>query len=107
MPFSDEGRTGKEKHLIVYASDPKGDRVTMGTFTTEGNVVEVKDEQVVVDSKVQPGQGSLKSFFKCSLGACVPAGAGCLYGGPSWAPCFCLWCGGGILACGALELFWP
>jgi hypothetical protein len=95
------------KHLVLVAEGPKRTLVLLGTIVTEAKPPEVKEESVVIDGKVRPGQSQLKSFFKCSVVGCVPAGAGCLLGGPSWLPCFCLWCGGSVVSCGLLELFFP
>jgi hypothetical protein len=127
IPFV-EAPHSDQKHLILYADGPLTERsggnsgievtgaikstnrprVLLGTVSTEINKLpEVKDEKIVTDGKVQPGNGHLKSFVKCSVVGCVPAGAGCLYGGPSWLPCFCLWCGGSIVSCGFLEFFFP
>jgi hypothetical protein len=95
-------------HKKVSTEQPRNSRVLLGTISTEGKQIEVKEESIVAEGKVQPAaQGQLKSFFKCAVGACVPAGLGCLYGGPSWLPCFCLWCGGAIASCGLLEAFYP
>jgi hypothetical protein len=95
------------KHFVLLAETPKSSRFLMGTISTESRPPEVKDEKLVVDGKIEPGKGSLSNFLKCSVVACAPAGLGCLYGGPSWLPCFCLWCGGGLLTCGLLELLVP
>jgi hypothetical protein len=108
MPFY-EGPNSKseQKHLVLLAQAPKTSRVLLGDISTETKSPEVIDERVAVEGKVQEGHGQLKSFFKCSVVGCVPAGLGCLYGGPAWLPCFCLWCGGAVVSCGLLELFFP
>jgi hypothetical protein len=108
MPFY-EGPNSKseQKHLVLLAQTPKTSRVLLGDISTETKSPEVIDERVAVEGKVQEGHGQLKSFFKCSVVGCVPAGLGCLYGGPTWLPCFCLWCGGAVVSCGLLEVFLP
>jgi hypothetical protein len=107
VPFSEANRNPAEKHLVLLAETPKNSKVLLGTISTEAKPPEVREEHVVIDGKVQAGQGSLKNFLKCSGGGCAPAGLGCLYGGPEWLPCFCLWCGGSLVACGLEELFFP
>jgi hypothetical protein len=91
----------------LLAETPKNSQVLLGTISTEAKTPEVKEEKVVVEGKVEPGQGSMKNFFKCSAVGCAPAGLGCLYGGPEWLPSFCLWCGGSVVTCGLTELFFP
>jgi hypothetical protein len=110
IPFIDEPAgqpKGELKRLVLLAQSPKGTRVLLGTISTETKQPEVKEENVAVDGKIEPGKGLLKNFFKCSVVTCVPAGLGCLYGGAAWLPCFCLWCGGGVVTCGATELLFP
>jgi hypothetical protein len=120
--FKDSDTDQKEKYLIVYAERPQEragspgrpgiadtpdlqPKVLLGTISTETKPPEVKQENIVADGKLQAGKGHLKSWFRCSAIGCVPAGLGCLYGGPNWLPCFCLWCGGSVVACGINELF--
>jgi hypothetical protein len=108
IPFSEpipQAGTPQQRHLALSATGPKGNQVLLGAISTEVKPPELKEENVVVDGKVQPGNGRLKNVVKCSLLGCVPAGLGCLYGGPSWAPCFCLWCGGAVATCSLSELF--
>jgi hypothetical protein len=107
VPFSQPKENTNVRHLVVLAETAKHSRVLLGTISTEASTPEVKEENVVVDGKVQPGRGNMKNFFKCSGTGCAPAGLGCLYGGPEWLPCFCLWCGGSVVACGLTELFFP
>ena len=95
------------KHLLLSAQGPNGTRVFLGTITDEKGRIEVLEEREAVDGKVQEGRGQLKNFFKCSVVGCVPAGLGCLLGGATWLPCFCLWCGGSVISCGLLEIFFP
>jgi hypothetical protein len=108
IPFAEPaavtGPSGRQQHLLVSAEGPKGARVLLATISTEGKEPEVKEESQVVEGKIQPGQNHLRSWLKCSFVGCVPAAAGCMLGGPSWTPCFCLWCGGSALSCGVLEL---
>jgi hypothetical protein len=109
VPFVDPARpTNELKSLVLSAVGPNGRKTLLGTLIPrEKEPPEVKQENVVVDGKLQPGNGQLKSIFKCSVGSCLPAGLGCLYGGAAWLPCFCLWCGGGIISCSLLEVFLP
>ncbi len=108
MPFYEGPNSKSElKHLVLLAQTPKTSRVLLGEISTETKSPEVIDERVAVEGKVQEGHGQVKSFFKCSVVGCVPAGLGCLYGGPAWLPCFCLWCGGAVVSCGLLEVFYP
>jgi hypothetical protein len=98
----------KLQPVILSAQGPKGDKVLLGIiYAAEGKTLEVKDEQIATDGKIQQGHDQLKNLFKCSLAGCASAGAGCLLGGPEWLPCFCLWCGGSIVGCGVTELFFP
>jgi hypothetical protein len=107
VPFIQPNRDAGTTYLVVLAETPKSSRVLLGTISIEAKTIEVKEESIVVDGKIQPGQGTLKNFLKCSAGGCATAGLGCLYGGPDWLPCFCLWCGGSLVACGLTELFFP
>src|SRR5258708_8785340 len=107
IPFNDRDDKDGLKHIVLLAQSPKSTRVLLGQISTETKTSEVKEENVAVEGKVQPGKGTLKNFFKCSVVGCVPAGLGCLYGGPAWLPCFCLWCGGALATCGLLEVFYP
>jgi hypothetical protein len=96
------------KQILLVAKDRVSTHVFLATINpqTKGPP-EVSDEKIVVDGKVSSGDGRMKSFFKCSTVGCVPAGLGCLLGGGAWAGCFCLWCGGAVVACGVTELFFP
>lgn len=105
VPFDD--KSDGPKHVVVLAQSPKNSRVMLATLSGDPKLPEVKDEKVAIDGKIQPGQGQLKSFFKCAFVSCVGAGAGCLYGGPAWLPCFCLWCGGSAVGCAIIELLLP
>jgi hypothetical protein len=105
IPFYE--RTGEFRHVLVLAQTPKSSRVFLGTLSGDPKQPDVKEERVVVDGKIQPGQGQLKSFFKCAIVGCASAGPGCLVGGAAWLPCFCLWCGGAAIGCGAVELLVP
>ena len=112
VPFIDESRgepkpLGDLKRLVILAQTPKSARVLLGTISTEGTTPEVKEEKVAVEGKIEPGKGQLKAWFKCTAVGCVPAGFGCLYGGPAWVPCFFLWCGGALVTCGLTELLFP
>jgi hypothetical protein len=103
-----ESTVAVAKPLLLYANGPKGSRVFLATVSPQtGAPPEVSDEQIIVDGKMLPGKGELKSFFKCSAVGCVPAGLGCLLGGPTWSGCFCLWCGGAVITCGVAELLFP
>ena len=94
------------EHIVLVAEGAKGKKVLLGDIApvAPGKEPEVKDEKVVVDGKIQPGRNQLKSWLRCSLITCAPAALGCATGGAAWAPCFCLWCGGGVAACGINEL---
>jgi hypothetical protein len=105
VPFYE--RTSEFRHVVVLAQTPKSSRVFLGTLSGDPKQPEVKEEKVALDGKIQPGQGQLKSFFKCAIVSCASAGAGCLVGGAAWLPCFCLWCGGATIGCGAVELLVP
>ena len=105
IPFRGTDNKDQLKHVVVLAQTPKSSRVLLGTISTEDpKNPQVTDEKVVVEGKVQQGDGHLKSFFKCAGTNCLGAAAGCLYGGPEWFPCFCLWCGGSAIGCGIVEL---
>lgn len=107
IALTDAPPTPTVQNLVLWTQGPRGaSRTWAGTISIEKEV-EVKEDHAVVDGKVQAGQGRLKSWLKCSLIGCGPAAAGCLRGGPTWLACFGLWCGGGILTCGALELMNP
>jgi hypothetical protein len=105
VPFYE--RTSEFKHVVVLAQTPKHSRVLLGTLSGDPKQPEIREEKVSVDGKIQPGQGQLKSFFKCAIVGCAGAGPGCLIGGAAWLPCFCLWCGGGAIGCGIVELLVP
>ena len=107
IPFAEATPKEPLKHLLLSAQGPNGTRVFLGTITDEKGRIEVLEEREAVDGKVQEGRGQLKNFFKCSVVGCVPAGLGCLLGGATWLPCFCLWCGGSVISCGLLEIFFP
>jgi hypothetical protein len=105
VPFYEKGN--ELKHVVVLAQTPKSSRVLLGTLAGDPKQPEVKEEKAAVEGKIQSGQGQLKRFFKCTLVSCVGAGAGCMYGGPAWLPCFCLWCGGSAIGCAIVELLVP
>jgi hypothetical protein len=111
IPFAEpRPRLPDVTHLAVSAAGPKGSRVVLGTIAAEGKEPVVKDENVVVEGKVQPaqpGQAFLKNWLKCAALGCLQAGA-CFAGGPAGALCFCLGCGVGSLAgCAIFEYLFP
>jgi hypothetical protein len=109
IPVSAENPTAQAEqnvHLEVITLDSKGANVFLGTVSSEGKQVEVKDEKQVVGDKVEPSKDYLKRFLKCTAGACVAA-AGCLVSGPAAIPCFCLSCGAATAGCSLLEYFFP
>ncbi len=84
MPFTEPTPKEGQQHLVLEAEGPKGTRTFLGTISaTAKEAPEVTDEKIVVGGKVEPGHGQLKTFLKCSVAGCVPAGLGCLTGGPS------------------------
>jgi hypothetical protein len=93
------------KNLILTAEGPHGINVVLGTVTVDpkDKSVQVLNEQIVVQGTVKVGDGMLKNIMTCTLGNCMPAGFGCLYGGELWTPCFCLWCGGGFIGCAIIH----
>jgi hypothetical protein len=109
MPFAEAKPVAGLTHLAVSAEGPKGARVIVGTISTEGQETVVKEENVIVDGKVQPpqaGQAFLRNWLKCSLVGCAGALA-CALSGPAWAGCMCLACGVNVIACGIAEYLFP
>jgi hypothetical protein len=111
IPVSEESPTAQagqpnNLHLELSAISPKGARVLLGTVSSDGKQVEVRDEKQVVAGKVEPSKDYLKRFFKCTAEGCIGA-AGCLVSGPAAIPCFCLSCGAVIGGCSLFEYFFP
>ena len=105
IPFAEPRPIAGLTHLAVSAEGPKGSKVVVGTISTEGQEAVVKEENVIVDGKVQPpqpNQAFLKSWLKCSLQGCVGA-LGCAVSGPGWPACMCLSCGAIVITCGITE----
>jgi hypothetical protein len=107
IPFEGPNANAELKHLALLAETPKNSRVLLGEISAEATPPEVREEKIVVEGKIEPGKGQLKSWLKCSAVGCVPAGLGCFTGGAAWLPCFCLWCGGAVVACGLNEILFP
>jgi hypothetical protein len=105
IPFAESSPAAGLTHLAVSAEGPKGSRVIVATISTEGQETAVKEENVVVDGKVQPpqpGQAFLRNWLKCSLAGCAQALA-CVLMGPGWPACICLSCGASVIGCGVVE----
>jgi hypothetical protein len=76
------------KSLILAAEGPQGTNVVLGTVAVDpkDKAMQVRDEQIVTQGTVKVGNGMLKNIMTCTLGNCVPAGFGCLYGGSYGRP---------------------
>jgi hypothetical protein len=93
------------KPVIVFAEGPHGNKAFVGSIMQQNNrPPEVINEATISGGKPQASD-QLRKFILCSTGQCLPAGLGCLRGGPLWAECFCLWCGGGMMGCALNLLF--
>jgi hypothetical protein len=105
IPFDQSApdATAETVPLVLASRGPKGGKVLLGTISTKTKP-EVKEENVVQEGKIAPGQGQLKRLVGCTVIGCLAA-AGCVVGGPAAIPCFCLTCGGTIIGCGLNELF--
>jgi hypothetical protein len=98
--------------LVVAVDGSRGAKVLLATISEEGTPgvvttipdlsknLEVKDERVVADGKIQEGNGAFRKWLFCTIGGCAIS-ITCFTGGPTpfSAACLCLTCGGAALGC--------
>jgi hypothetical protein len=104
---SKEGQPA-EHPVVLAAKGPKGSKAHLGTVISRPKEpLEVKDEKVVVNGKIEPSKGEMIKFLRCTIKDCLGSSISCLAVGEGWPLCLCLGCGAGVVTCGLTELFYP
>jgi hypothetical protein len=123
IPFADPTPKPGPLSLVVAADGSMGPKVLLGTISEDAPAgadgspgivsgdrpppgepkkpnIEVKDEHVVSDGKIQDGNGTLRKWVMCTVGGCL-VGISCLAGGPTpfGIACLCVTCSGSALGC--------
>jgi hypothetical protein len=113
IPFAEPTPTPGVLKLVVLADGSQGPKVLLGTASEEvprageerappaqERKIVVKDEHLVRDGKIEPGNGALQKFLLCTFGGCLAA-VPCLAAGitPLTIGCVCATCTGIGLSC--------